>query len=135
MESLYNILQTLKSDLETDLPALLVAAGLVDFNRYVLGPSKNPEETALCLYHDEGQFDDENNDLNLFIQLQLYEKDYEDSLKYIDVVKEYMKVYDPANLGFTILKKLIDDSFPLDENQTTFVFFEVKYNEQLDSCD
>jgi len=135
MKTLFHILQQMQTDTEADIPALLTAAGLVDFHEYVIGPSREHNRSALCLYNDEMVHDIESNRLTLIVQLQLPGIEIETAAKYSAVVFEYFRTYKPARLGMNMLDSIAVDTWPMDNTRVTFVYLTLAYTEQLDSCD
>ncbi len=135
MQSLYNILHQIQTDTAAALPALLVAAGLTDFSEYVVGPSREHDTSALCIYSDEVQHDDTANRITLIIQLQLSGVTFANAVKYADVVHAYFRGYEPSRLGMSLLDGISIDTWPMDNTRMTFVFFNISYSEPLDSCD
>jgi len=135
MNSVETTLDTLVTDFEDSLPALLVAAGINDFTEYVKGPSRQHNQQSLCFYIDEGSPDIEEDSISIIIQAQLYGIDYDDSLKYLDVVKDFIFDYDPENIGYIIRRSFTYEHLPIEQKKTTFIFFNIEYTETLDSCD
>ena len=135
MKSIYAILTQFQTDLAADLPALLTTAGLVHFDNYVIGNSRNPKEKALCIYKDSFREDDIRRDLSLIFQAQLAGVDFEDAAKYEDVLLNYFFNYQPSEIKMNILEGVESDTWPIDNNQGVFIFFTVQFSEMLDGCD
>lgn len=135
MADLYTILTTLKKACETDLPALFVANGLTDLAVYSASGSKDAEQTGLFIYHNESNWDYSIDRASIIFQLQLYGLDLLQASKYTDILRDYLKDYNPQNIGFTNLENLSIDTWPDEQNSTTFVFIVVSWSEPLDSCD
>ena len=135
MKSIYEILTQLQTDLSADLPDLLTAESLADFNNYVIGESREARETALCVYKDSLRMDDTQNLLSLIFQAQLYKVDFESAAKYEDIIKDYLNDYNPEEIGMNILEGLDIDTWPMDNGSGVLIFFTVQYREELDGCD
>ena len=142
MKRISEILNTIQTDAEAALPALLTAAGLTDFHEYVIGPSRKRDELALCVYVDEASHDESEDRVNLIIQLQLYFSNlaasvnaYDHGIKYQDTVHAYLRTYRPQRIGMSLLDGITIDTWPIDNNRTMFVYFALSYSKPLDSCD
>ena len=135
MKKIPGILTQFKTVLSANIPALLTAEGLADFDTYTIGQSRNEKEKALCVYKSDSNGDDESNRLTMFFQLQLYGVDYETAEKYGQVVYDYLKDYEPNEIGMNILDNINTDSWPIEQTATTFIYIEISYIEYLDSCD
>lgn len=135
MDNIKDILDQVKTDLEDDIPALLSAASLPAFDRFVVGQSRNPQEMALCVYKDEFRGDPGESRLSLMIQAQLAGVSYEQGIEIEDVLLEYLLEYDPAELGMTVLESVSSDTWPMERTQGVFIFITMVFTEPLDSCD
>ena len=135
MNTINEILTAFKTALENNIPALLTAESLDNFDVYTIGQSRDEKETALCIYKSENAHDNNQNTLTMLFQLQVYRKDYEDAEKYGQVVFDYLKLYDPEEIGMNYIDSIEADSWPIHNNATTLIYIEIKYIEILDSCD
>ena len=135
MKSIYEILTQFQTDLSSDLPDLLTAESLTNFQNYVIGESREVRETALCVYKDSLRMDDTQNLLSLIFQAQLYKVDFETAAKYEDVIKDYLKSYNPEEIGMNILDGIDTDTWPMENSSGVLIFFTVQYTEELDGCD
>jgi len=135
MKSIYEILTQFQTDLSSDLPDLLTAESLTNFQNYVIGESREARETALCVYKDSLRMDDTQNLLSLIFQAQLYKVDFETAAKYEDVIKDYLKSYNPEEIGMNILDGIDTDTWPMENSSGVLIFFTVQYTEELDGCD
>lgn len=135
MKDFDEILNQLKSDLEANIPALLTAESLDDFAEYKVGESKNPEEIGLFVYMESGRLAVDRDRFTAIVQLQLYKTEEIDSAKYASVVANYLADYDSYRIGFTVLDEIEVDNWPIDKNQTTFVYITCTWYEEKDDCD
>ena len=135
MQPIHDILTILETDFKKDIPALLTAAGVDDFDVYTAGQSRNPNEMGLFIYPNESSYDFERNHVSVFIQLQLQKKDVLESVRYSDVVSRYLTSYNPLKIGATMIDSISVDTWPPDNNRTTFIYIDVSFSEPLDSCD
>lgn len=135
MNAIPDILDKFKIDLSTDIPALLTAEGLDNFEKYTVGGSRKENERALCIYKQSASFSVTENILKLFFQLQLFQTDYDTAEEYGQVVFDYLSAYDPADVGMSFINKIDSDSWPDENNSTTFIFISLEYKELLDGCD
>ena len=135
MNKLHDIITTLALDLQTDLPALLTAEGLAQFEEIQIGGSRDSKKLSLFIYDNSVQKSATENRLSLYFQAQLYKTSYEDSLKYQEVITDYIIVYDPENLGMTILENIEIESMDIMQNLSVYIYFAITFSEPLDSCD
>ena len=135
MNKLHDIITTLALDLQTDLPALLTAEGVTSFEEIQIGGSRDSKKLSLFIYDNSVQKSATENRLSLYFQAQLYKTSYEDSLKYQEVITDYMIAYDPENLGMTILENIEVESMDIMQNLSVYLYFAITFSEPLDSCD
>ena len=135
MNKLHDIITTLALDLQTDLPALLTAEGVTTFEEIQIGGSRDSKKLSLFIYDNSVQKSATENRLSLYFQAQLYKTSYEDSLKYQEVITDYMIAYNPENLGMTILENIEIESMDIMQNLSVYLYFAITFSEPLDSCD
>jgi hypothetical protein len=129
------ILTQLKNDLENSLPVLLTAKSLIDFDEYEIGAGKNPDKVGLYVYLDDGNEDISRKNLSVIFQLQLTGHETLSASKYLSVVWNYLRKYNPFNIGYLILDNINFDFWPIEENSSTIVYVTCTWDEELDSCD
>ena len=134
MNKLHDIITTLALDLQTDLPALLTAEGVTTFEEIQIGGSRDSKKLSLFIYDNSVQKSATENRISLYFQAQLYRTSYEDSLKYQEVITDYMIAYDPENLGMTILENIEIESMDIMQNLSVYIYFAITFSEPLDSC-
>lgn len=135
MKNLNPILLQLQFDISTDLPALLTAAGLAQFVRYEVDSSRNPEEISFFIYQDSSGYMLDENEVSIIFQLQLYQIEVLEAAKYQDVIINYLRAYNPVNLGCILLRNLQADTWPIENTTGNFVFVVANWMEELDGCD
>ena len=135
MKKLSEIMSIISLDFQTDLPALLTAEGLTQFEEIQIGQSRDSKKLSFLIYDNSIFRDVENRNLSLYFQAQLYRIDYETALKYIDVISDYFDSYDPENLGMVLYNGTDIEVFEIDHNLGTHAYFKVDFSEPLDSCD
>ena len=135
MNKLHDIITTLALDLQTDLPALLTAEGVTAFEEIQIGGSRDSKKLSLFIYDNSVQKSATENRLSLYFQAQLYRISYEDSLKYQEVITDYIIAYEPENLGMTILENIEIESMDIMQNLSVYLYFAITFSEPLDSCD
>lgn len=135
MNKLHDIITTLALDLQTDLQALLTAEGVTAFEEIQIGGSRDSKKLSLFIYDNSVQKSATENRLSLYFQAQLYRTSYEDSLKYQEVITDYMIAYEPENLGMTILENIEIESMDIMQNLSVYIYFAITFSEPLDSCD
>ena len=135
MKSIYDIVNQIKDDIETDLPDLLYNEDLSDFDVYAIGPSRKAEEIGLFVYKSELIKDARKNHLSVIVFAQLYRIGMEESTKYEDIIVDYLTQYNPTDIGMDYIDSINSDTWPLDESASTLIGIEVSFFEELDSCD
>lgn len=135
MKKLYDIMTTLALDLQTDLPALLTAEGVTTFEEIQIGGSRDSKKLSLFIYDNSVQKSVTENRLSLYFQAQLYRISYEDSLKYQEVITDYIIAYEPENIGMAILENIEIESMDIAQNLSVYLYFAITFSEPLDSCD
>ena len=134
MKTIPEILNILKDSAESVLPGLLSAEGLDDFDIYVIGDSRDETIKALCFYKADTRHDANENRASFIIHAQLANTDYELAENYGQVVYEWIRTFPPNELGFNIIDKIETETYPFDENRTTFILTYPEWIEFLDSC-
>lgn len=135
MNKLHDIITTFSLDMQTDLQPLLTAEGLTAFEQIQIGGSRDSKKLSLFIYDNSVNKADTENRLSMYFQAQLYRTSYEDSLKYQDVITDYLIAYDPENLGMTILENIEIENIDIMQDLSVYIYFAVTYTEPLDSCD
>lgn len=135
MKDFDEILTQLKTDLTANLPALLDAESLSDFDEYDYGPAEDANKLGLYIYMAPGNSDYYQNNFTVIIELQLYNIDELAKAKYGKVVYKYMSSYNPANIGMVGLENVSWESWPIEENSSSFFYVIPTWKEELDSCD
>jgi hypothetical protein len=135
MKPIADILTILQADLSAALPALITAAGLTDFEVYKIGGSRNAKQIGLFIYHDDLNITYDQETVTIIVQLQLYNIDGLPSAQYTDIVSEYLRDYEPGRIECDLLQGMSIDTWPLDQNSTTFVYLTCTWTSELDSCD
>lgn len=132
--SVYNNLLLLKSKIETDFPGLLLAEGLANMDEYVLGGPSDSEVLALGFYLGPGDQSAERINFKPVIQMQLKAVQYDEGLKYFDVLYNLIASIDPSLIDMLVLDRLAYTEFPLDQTGTTVFNVYPDYRIELDDC-
>ena len=135
MKTFDEILLQLKNDIGKDLPALLAAQSLQNFDLYEIGSSKDPKQKALLIYYSSAVLDKLINSVTVILHMQLFQCEELITAKYMQVLTDYMRKYNPFEIGMTILDSMEVEVFPIEKNSTTFVLVVCTFQEFLDSCD
>jgi Na+/melibiose symporter-like transporter len=135
MKTFDEILLQLKNDIGKDLPALLAAQSLQNFDLYEIGSSKDPKQKALLIYYSSAVLDKLINSVTIILHMQLFQCEELITAKYMQVLTDYMRKYNPFIIGMTILDSMEVEVFPIEKNSTTFVLVVCTFQEFLDSCD
>lgn len=135
MKTFDEILLQLKNDIGKDLPALLAAQSLQNFDLYEIGSSKDPKQKALLIYYGNAVLDRLINSVTVILHMQLFQCEELITAKYMQVLTDYMRKYNPFEIGMTILDSMEVEVFPIEKSSTTFVLVVCTFQEFLDSCD
>lgn len=144
MKTFDEILLQLKNDIGKDLPALLAAQSLQNFDLYEIGSSKDPKQKALLIYYGNAVLDRAGtyyqgnpliNSVTVILHMQLFQCEELITAKYMQVLTDYMRKYNPFEIGMTILDSMEVEVFPIEKSSTTFVLVVCTFQEFLDSCD
>jgi len=135
MKTFDEILLQLKNDIGKDLPALLAAQSLQNFDLYEIGSSKDPKQKALLIYYSSAVLDKLINSVTVILHMQLFQCEELITAKYMQVLTDYMRKYNPFEIGMTILDSMEVEVFPIEKSSTTFVLVVCTFQEFLDSCD
>ena len=135
MKKLHSILTQFRDDLRQDIPNFLIGLGLPTFENIQIGQSRNPDERALLIYKDEYSFDEQQEVLSLFFQLQLQGVELEDSLKIEDELVNYFKSYEIEKTGATRVDFIKSITWPIENSQGFFIFITITLIQDKDSCD
>ena len=135
MKTFDEILLQLKNDIGKDLPALLTAQSLQNFDLYEIGSSKDPKQKALLIYYSSAVLDKLINSVTVILHMQLFQCEELITAKYMQVLTDYMRKYNPFEIGMTILDSMEVEVFPIEKSSTTFVLVVCTFQEFLDSCD
>ena len=135
MKTFDEILLQLKNDIGKDLPALLAAQSLQNFDLYEIGSSKDPKQKALLIYYGNAVLDRLINSVTVILHMQLFQCEELITAKYMQVLIDYIRKYNPFKIGMTILDSMEVEVFPIEKNSTTFVLVVCTFQEFLDSCD
>ena len=135
MKTFDDILFQLQSDVSKDLPILLQNNNLQNFDEYAIGSSKDPKQKSLLIYFAGANFDSLVNEVIIILHLQLFQCEEFVTAKYMQIIVNYMKQYEPERLGMNIIDKIEVEIYPIEKNSATFVLVICTFNEFLDSCD
>jgi len=124
-----------KGVVEIAIPPLLVAAGLSPMDEYILGVPSDSNYKSCGFYLGVGDEDPEGDNFKPVVQLQLPRINYEESLKYYDVVYDVLRAIDPAAVGMTVLQRFSATEFPPDQTSSSIYTFYIEYIKLVDDCD
>ena len=123
--------------LSDNLPALLAgySPALDDFAEYLNKSPLRADDLEIAVYIDLDD-DDVNTDMfQTIIQVQTYGKDQ--IQEYHSVIKPFLKEFLIGSVvDMTQRMHIKSDVYPLDVNSSTsFIFYEVRFETELDDCD
>ena len=136
MISIYNLLKTLKTKLETDLPGEVYNydENLDDFEVYRIGASREPKQCGIFIYQDTASISSDVQSASVMIQLQLYQVEEATSAKYSDIDKDYIFKIDPKELGFDLLDKIDFDYILNVDERVSYAFIMPTWSVENDDC-
>lgn len=140
MLQINEILTTVLTLCQTNLPALLTAAGLDNFDAYDYGPSQDSENNILLFYRDSKSTSFVTQQAKIIIQIQLYattENGFNEltAAKYEDVVSDYIWSIDPHLLGLDNIDNIDTDSWTDVNNSCMYSFIMPTWYIENDNCD
>lgn len=128
-------LDRIKTALQSALPSVLTAAGLDDFDAYVIDSPQELEKNTLAVYLMEEVDDRDFYYFRCMVQCQLPRvrnvTDYHSSI--LPVIRATIT---PALLGLDYRSSIAADVWPLNKNvATSYIYYEIEFTEELDDCD
>ena len=135
MKPVNEILTILKNNATAELPSLLSAYGIANFNVYEIGQSRDESDTGFFVYEDKKSWSHDRNQLDLVLQLQLPGLTVLESAKYKEAIFEWISGYDVSGFGMIQIDMIETETWPNVNVNTTIIFFDVSISEELDSCD
>lgn len=128
-------LESLKSLVETNLPAVISAAGLTALEEFVLGGPTAAEKLSLGFYMGPGDDDPEMQNFKPVLHLQLYGVSYTESLSYFKEIYEYLRGVDPRAINMTAETRRSYDEFPADQFNGVIFLIYLEYMRELDDLE
>jgi hypothetical protein len=135
MDGVHTTITGIKDDLEDDLPAILTAATLDDFDAYVVGYPTDQTQNQIAVWYERHSVN-QTHDFNFCIQCQIGSGAKEETAyKYLDAIETYINTkLNQSVYGFTKLNYTCDMLSNFDSGQCT-IFFDITFDEPLDDCD
>ncbi len=127
-------LTIIRNKAAADLPALLAAVPVPDFQTYLIGPPDDAEKRQLSFYLDKTTDSADREDFNILVQGQLHGVLSIPANEYYDIVRSFMKSFDPSLIGMQIRGEIDGDMFPLDENSSPVILISVEFQDMVDDC-
>jgi hypothetical protein len=131
----FTILSVLKTDAASEIPDILYNYGLTDFSVYEIGQSRDERQLGFFIYPDAVNINNSMEKYQIVFQLQLPGVTVDQVAKYTDAVAEWLSGYDMQKIGFTDIENISIDTWPNAKDRSSFVYFDVIFSEQKDSCD
>jgi hypothetical protein len=129
------IIEAVRTEIVTELPALLEAEGAENLRRYVTGYPDNQEETFCCVRFAAMSNGGDSGTFELIIHLALPKVPETDAYRYLDAVIRYLeRHFSPAALGYdthTFDVQVFDTDF---SNGDIQALFSVKMSRKADDC-
>lgn len=128
-------LDTIKTTLETGLPALLTTAGLTQFNSYLSIPNNDSSKRQITVNPDRNNNNTSELTRAFIITVQLPREP--DNASYFDVIEPFIREnITPELLGLTNRVSIDSDFYPIDLNRSTsYIFFNIVFSSELDDCE
>ena len=136
MKSLSEILEIIKADVEANIPDVLNAEGLSDFEKYIIGPTRDSELLTCGIMFDPAMsIDITSRTYPVLYFLQLVQTEYSDALLYADIFNDYILNFDSYKLRATLLDGVQVDIIPMERERVTLIYITATFSEPEDSCD
>ena len=131
------ILNTITTALENNLPARLITAGADPIDRFLPRIPDNEDERQVCVYLDKGNNDRYDVEDGFIVQVQL--PDQRDPADYLDaVLMSIAEDIDPVELGYLALEEFDWDvgysGKPPLSGQGSFIYITMSFKRSLDDC-
>lgn len=130
-------LEAIRAEFETQLPALLLAESLDDFDEYLKRTPKRSDDLELCVYLGEGADSTDDDSRSFIVQAQLPSKQSDIQVQYHDVI--YQAIQDfitPELIEMTNRQNIGYDLWPLDDQGNGgFIYYFLEFNSELVDCD
>jgi len=132
--NIYDTITGIRSDIESNLPALLTAASLTAFDEYTEGFPKDQTKKICAVWYSEHRRNIEQSFI-FTIQAQLTGVQELETYQYLDAIETYVKtIFMSENYGYVSSQYdcMLLTNF---NNGQCSVMFEVTLTEPLDDCD
>ena len=117
-----------------NLPALLGAVPLDDFDEYRNKTPKKSDDKEFCVYIDIDNDDTDNQTFGAIIQAQLFGKDEAD--EYHSVIMPFLREFLTADvIEYTVRESIKSDVWPMDNKGVSFIYYFVTFTIENDDCD
>ena len=127
-------IEAIKTLCSTNIPALLIAAGLEPVDVYRSGTPLRQDDREVCVYLESESEEVESETFSALIMFQNYETD--DVELYHSVFFDYLKsslTGDIVDMDQRV--SILADVWPLDINSSnSFIYYIVKFQTWLDNC-
>ncbi len=130
------ILEKINIYLAANLPTLLLAKGLDDFDRYLAEPPIEVSDKELCVYLAEGLYTDSDLGESFIIQGQL--QGVMNPAEYHSIIWKLLKGFDPSIVAMTTKQMTYSAWYPGEGEEggsSSFLIYEIKLDSRLDDCD
>lgn len=127
--------EAIKNLAQTDLPALLAAEGLGDFDSYTDHSPDAPDQNAFAVYAINEKDAESARILIILIQAQLYGADLIQD--YHSVVMDFLRNnLRPETVDMENIDEIEADIWPIDiRSSNSFAYYTIILNRSLDDCD
>ena len=133
MRDISTTIQTIKEDMISNIPGLLQKSGLKDFDYYSIGYPTDQAKLYCAIRFANGNISDKN-EFTFTIQIQLPGIVEELAYKYIDVISNYLTVFNQQSFGYIFKTYAIEvlENFKAGDFQA---FFDVTMSTPFDDCE
>jgi len=132
--SLKDTIDLLKNTLQPVISNALATASIEDFDDYLANTPTQSEKKQLAFYFDNKQNDGTNKIFNFIVQAQLHGVLARDSWDYQDIIESAILGIDVESLGYESMDRLNIETYPIFENDSTIILFELSFSISVDDC-
>lgn len=118
---------------QSELPALLGAEGLPDFDEYRNKSPKAIDDKEFCVYIEHERDSTDARSLSVIIQCQLYQSD-EDQAYHAVIYQWLLDTITSDFAGYQERESIEGDPWPLDDRSTAFLYYALEFKDDLDDC-
>jgi hypothetical protein len=133
MKKVNEIITQIKDDISANLPALLSAGGVPDFDMYGVGYPTDQAKTFCAVRFNRGDVNN-NPSFTFTVQLQLPGIEETEAYKYLDAMSQYLSEMETSGYGYYTGSFTIEllENFRVSDTE---IFFDYTMTDVSDDCE